>query len=820
VRIRYLLSALFIIFSINNLFAQEYLVNGKVIDSRTCKPLAFVNIVINEGKYGGITDIDGYFFLKSSQEVRTLRLSYVGYRTKVYKVDEDSKNIIIGLERIKILLDEVVIMPGVNPAHRIINNVINNRDKNDPEKLKSFSYTSYDKTIFTLNIDSLRNIDTSLLKSDEKELVEFLNDKDFFIMENVTERKYLYPDRNYEKVIASKASGFKDPIFVFLVSQIQSTTFYSEIIHIVRKNYVNPISKGSTGKYFFLIEDTAYTKTNDTVFIISFRPKRNTNFDGLKGVLSINSNGWAIQNVRAEPTEISEGFNIRIQQLYKLIDDKQWFPVQLNTDVIFGNIQATTGKGDYDLIGIGKSYIRDIVLNPELIKRQLGRLGVEVDLKATNRSEEYWKTYRYDSLTSKNNKTYAFVDSIGKAHHFDRAAKSFETIMTGKIPWKIFDIDLDKLFRYNNYEGFYLGLGLHTNEHLSGFFNIGGYWGYGFGDKSAKHGGDLNVSLCRDIEMKTRISYMNDVTESAGVSFFNDKTGVFREENFREFLIKRKNKTRDCKLSLEFRTLKYFMLYMALGVSHKEAYKNYQYGVTSKGVAMLFDEFNFTNLTFAFRYAFREKFIKTRNAQMSLGSKYPVVWFQYTKGFNNFLKGEYDYNRFDIKVEESFYFKYLGETSIQLRGGYIDGDLPYCNLYNGHGSYRVFTIFAPNSFSTMRMNEFLSNRYVAVYFSHNFGKLLFHIKRFSPEFVFTTNVGFGALNNKNKHFNVDFNTMDKGYYESGILINNILNLRLFSIGLGACYRYGPYSLDKTIDNFAFKCTIVYSFKRSELPSKL
>ena len=53
--------------------------------------------------------------------------------------------------------------------------------------------------------------------------------------------------------------------------------------------------------------------------------------------------------------------------------------------------------------------------------------------------------------------------------------------------------------------------------------------------------------------------------------------------------------------------------------------------------------------------------------------------------------------------------------------------------------------------------------------------------------------------------------MEKGYYESGILINNILNLGFYSFGVGAFYRYGPYSLDKISDNFAWKFTMTFPF---------
>ena len=240
--------------------AQEFTVKGKVFDSGTGQPLAFVNILMNDGQQGGTSDIDGAFELKSNEPVEILKFSYVGYYPQTWYAGEGrTDKLRIGLERLSVELREVQIFPGINPAHRIINNVIDNRDKNDPEKLKSFSYTSYDKMIFTIEkADSLRQIDTTFLSSGEKELVDFISDKNIFIMETVSERKFLHPDRNYENVIATKVSGFKDPIFVFLISQIQSTSFYNEMIRIANMNYVNPISKGSTRKYYFPIEDTTY----------------------------------------------------------------------------------------------------------------------------------------------------------------------------------------------------------------------------------------------------------------------------------------------------------------------------------------------------------------------------------------------------------------------------------------------------------------------------------------------------------------------------------------------------------------------------------
>lgn len=789
--------------------AQPSTISGRVMDAATGEPLAFVNIVVDDSRQGGSTDIDGKFRIRASAPVSFLKLTYVGYRSAVVSTQGEATGLKIFMEKIPYELLEVVILPGINPAHRIINNVVANRDINNPEKMRSFSYTSYEKVIFTIDLDSLRMMDTMLLDTTLLEVRRFIDRHDVFIAESVTERQYLYPGKNRENVIASRVSGMKDPMFVFLVSQVQSTSFYNELITIGQNKYVNPISRGSISKYTFILEDTAYSAAGDTVFIISYRPKANTNFDGLKGLLSINTFNWAIQNVIAEPAEDKGPFSIRIQQKYELVDSIQWFPVQLNTDVKIKAVGAPIDGKIYTFVGVGKSYIRDIELNPELVKREFTNIEVDVDPEATHRSEEFWNRYRVDSLSERDLRTYEFMDSIGRRVNLDKLARTFETIMTGKIPVKFVEFDIDKFLRYNQFEGLYLGLGAHTSERLSKRFRLGGYFGYGFGDKTMKYGGDASVVLHRPSELELKAGYFYDVTESGGLSFFDEHKSFLRGEGFRNFLIRRMNMTERAFVSVQFMALQHFTWNATVRSDFKQAYPDYQYGQSSNGVSILKDEFRFTELSLGFRFAFREKFLRTRRIRISLGTKYPVVRFQYTRGLEDILEGEFEYHRFDLKVMESFYTKYLGMTSLEIHAGYIDGDLPYCNLYNGNGSYRVFTIYAPGSFATMRMNEFLSNRYVALFFSHNFGTLLLRTRFFSPEIVFATNIAFGDLNNASQHHEVEFNTLEKGYYESGILLHGLLDLRFYKLGAGVFYRYGPYGFDLPADNFAYKVSIVF-----------
>ena len=824
-----------IFISLDGSSQEVYYISGKVIDSKTKAPLAFVNIIINNNGFaGGTTDIDGKFKLTYAQKIRTLSLSYVGYQPVTYEVGPKTSNLLISLTQKEIELKEVEILPGINPAHRIIQNAIDNRENNDPEKLKSFSYTSYDKTVFTIETDSSVNKiemdsasrvemkkgnmelmatmdsiqkDSAKLDSAEFEIRKFISQQNLFLMENVSKRKFLYPDRSYNQVIATRMSGFKDPMFVFLTTQIQSFSFYKPFITIFQSTYVNPISGGSLSRYFFKIEDTTYSG-KDTVFIISFRPRKGTNFDGLKGVISINTNKWAIQNVIAEPAGGDGGLRIKIQQLYELIEGEYWFPVQLNTDVTLNFLRV----GKYSAVARGRSYIKDIVLNPEMVRREFNHLDVEVDKDATARKEGFWNEYRVDSLTAKDRKTYQVIDSIGQAMNFDNMAKTFQTLMSGKIPWKFIDFDISRFLNYNTYEGIVLGLGLHTNDKLSKWFKAGGFYQYAFAISTSKYGGDFSFLLNRRNDWTVKGGYFYDLTESGGVRFFDDYESIL-SGNWRELMIKKLDRTQNANLSMTIRARKYWLLNIGGSWSFKKS-TTYDLATTTENTTVLENEFHFTEVSAGFKWAYGEKFIQTIDNKISLGTNFPVVWFQYTRGIKGLLDGQFDYNRIDLKIRKTFKIKYLGKLTLQFTGGYIDQPIPACNLFYGNASYRLITLFAPNSFGTMRMNEFLSNKYASLYIYHDFGYLLFKGKKwFHPEFALSQNIGFGWLDHPDdyQYISVAPRQMNLGFYESGLLINNLVNLRIYTIGIGAFYRWGPYSFDNAGDNFAYKVSLIFPF---------
>ena len=795
-------------------FSQQYVVFGKIADAHTGLGLAFVSLTANGGTHGCYSDIDGRFRISNVSKIVRIKATYLGYDAVEMNIDSNVTSLNIKLYSTSIELNSVTIVPGINPANRIIRSVLMNREQNDPEKLNSFSYTAYEKTIIKPALDSLFQRESLQKDTSLARLRHIFSKQDIIIIESVYERKFKAPDNDFKKVLASRVSGLQDPSFTLLISMLQPNSFYKEVSSILDKNYVNPISTGCFSKYYYRIEDTLFNKgTSDTTYLISFRPLLNRNFDGLKGVLYINTDGYALQSVIASPARQEAGISISVQQLYEKVDSVHWFPVQLNTNLEFTSLDLPVGKDSsrtVHMVGIGKTYLKEIKINQSINKKDFNQLQMVVDPESTHRDEDYWTSYRQDSLTAKDHRTYAFMDSIGKAEKLDQKVKFLEALATGRIPvWKL-DVEMDKIVRYTGYEGWCFGLGLSTNRRFSERFKLEGYGSYGFKDDTWKYGGEFAYVLSPRHELEINLAYKKDVFETGGIELFDvQKLNIY--ERFRNYLIVRMDKVESYRFSVKFRSMKWFLVSSSLYQVFKTPTYSYSYIPSDSDPGAFVNPYKFTEWVTAFRFAYKETYMKNARTQISMGTKYPVLQFQYVHGFKGLAQGQFKFDRVDFRISESFYTKYLGKTTLIFRGGIMTGNLPITELYNGNGSLGQFTIYAMNSFATMAMNEFASDRYLAFYFHHNFGKLLIRKKYFQPEIALVGEASIGSIQHPEYQDGYAFKTMEKGFYESGILLNKLLVFGSSNIGFGAFYRMGAYAFEKPEDNLCWKFSFVMPF---------
>ncbi|MBN1251335.1 MAG: carboxypeptidase-like regulatory domain-containing protein [Bacteroidales bacterium] len=800
-------------------FSQNGNIKGIIVDSITNQKLPFVNIVYNKSNQGLSSDIDGSFEISNANNIEFLQFSYVGYNPKhlnISKINKD-KQLIIKLKLKTFDINEVTVFPGKNPAHRIINKVIENSKINNPESLKSFSCKTYNKMVLTFDIDnSLKDaqnkkldIDSIMSDSSYIKAKELIDKMYFFMIETLSERKYKNPGKISEKVIATKVSGLKQASFFVLATQLQSLWFYDEMINIAESRYINPISKGSTKRYFFNIEDTTYNQRGDTIFVISFKPKKNKNFEALEGVLNINTHKYAIQNVIAKPVDADGLFNIEIQQNYNLIDDEYWFPAELNTSMVINNVVGQTGALRMRTIGVSKSYVSDIQLNKEISDKEFKIASLEIAEDAHNKDSLFWLNNRRDSLTEKEINTYHVIDSVGEKHNLDLKVKIAQTVSKGYIPLGFLDIAINSIIDYNVFEGFRTGLGLKTNNKISSAFSLGGYFAYGFNDEEFKYGGNLVFNIYKKRDLKLEFGYKNDVVESSGYKFL-EKLSLNSSEMYRKYFIRDMTYIEEYSSNIQFISFKHLNLKLNAASQTMHNIKGYYFDNQSN--TFVGDIYNFFETALQFRYAPNEKLAYIDNEFFSTTNiSSPIFTGNIIKGLKTF-DGNYDYLKIEAKFQISYLTKAFGKTFLQLVGAKVWGDVPYFKLYNGHGSYYDFNVESANSFATMRMNEFLSDGFFAVYFRQDFGSLLFKTKKFKPEVLLISSLAYGSLNNLNYHYNIPIKTMENGYFESGILINSIFRQAKFvGYGFGVFYRYGAYAFENIKDNFAYRLSLTFDF---------
>ena len=200
---------------------------------------------------------------------------------------------------------------------------------------------------------------------------------------------------------------------------------------------------------------------------------------------------------------------------------------------------------------------------------------------------------------------------------------------------------------------------------------------------------------------------------------------------------------------------------------------------------------------------------------------YPQINISASRSISGWLDGDFEFSKVEARIDHQFTSATLGKTTFQISSGYAWGQVPYPYLFNGKGTQfnesfsEVFLV--PNYFQTMGLYEFVSDRYTYLFLNHNFGRLTgTKSKYFRPELSLIQNMGVGSLQNQTAHQNISFKTMEKGYFESGLLLSNLfrfkyVNMIYYGLGVGAFYRYGNYALPTTSDNLAFKLIISVSF---------
>lgn len=755
-------------------------------DARTKAAIPFVKVFPDNGQ-PILSDIDGMFEVNALVSTVTLRYTtYLDTTVLLNSVQEQT----IYLRKDVQEVQEVSVKPGENPAHRIIRAAQENRELNHPMMNDAFQYRSYSKFVFDVNQDAITaDEETDTLTAKIK---TYFTNQHLFVMESATKRTFSPPSKDQEEVLAYKISGFSDPSLSTFAQSMQSFNFYDNQFKVLGETFINPLAADGISRYLFILEDTLVNQSLDTTYTIFFRPKKGKNFKGLEGRMYINTNGFAVEKVNAKIKRVggAGSFDATIMQEYAFIDNTKWFPVKLSTDLSMGSIPQEKDTIQGLLLGTGHTYIDSIVFNPaEKKKGFYDNFDLYTSPDAAELTEDEWNELRKYDLTEKEIRTNEKVDSIVAEHDLEKRLDFLRELGKAKLRLGYVSIPLDRLFSFNQYEGYSLGAGLETSSKVSKRFVLGGYARWGTRDKEWKYGGYSTLVFSPKRSTKLDLLYSQDLLERGGRKFDQTFFDINNPDIISRFFVKQMERQRIAEVAFSTDIKANMNLRLIGNYQRIEFTEKYLFTPADTNVYSHPNKVDLAEIGMEAKWNIGEKYMLLGQTKVSQGLKYPSIRVKVMRGISGIAESKYDYWRMNADISQKISVRDYFTLNLRLTADKTIGDVPLFLLHNGKGTRIDWMVDAENTFQTMFAGSFYSREQIAFFTRLKFKAFHTKAKWNEPRIGLHHALGFGDFNNRTDH-QLDFSTMEKGYFEAGMTLDNLIILNKVSgLGIGVFYKY-------------------------------
>lgn len=716
--------------------AQQTVVTGRVIDGTTGEAIPFVSVMFLGTTIGGTTDFDGYYNLKTSEKVDSIRVSFLGFVTQIKPIKRGvSQTIDFQLVESATEVEEVVIRPGENPANKIIKQAQERKEFNEYTSLDAYQYESFTKV--QLAIDNLSEkfknrkmmkpimplFDTvaHLSENGKPILPVFISEtlSDFYVL------KKPYRKREYIKATKIVGVGVTDGSLTSQIigSSFQQYNFYSNWVNILDKNFVSPISNASLGYYVFTLRDTVKIDGKDC-YELQVNPKRAGDL-AFTGKIWVQDSTFALKRVILEigkSANLNFVDKLKIQQELEQTSAGPWLPSK--TRVLL-NIQEIS-KNSPGMVALFYTSNRDFLVNKGK-PTKFYDTPLEVAEDATQYGKEFWDTSRHERISNSEKKVYQMVDTLRNLPSVKTWIEYVDIIISGyKEVGKVDIGPYALLYGFNNLEGSRFSLGFKTNEYFSRKWTLRGYTAYGIRDGRFKYLARVDRILTRKHWTTLTLSYKDDV-EQIGVTDQDYSTSnLFNQIAL--FQANQLNRTIDYKVKVgrEFKkgitgwltTRNKSYTFAPIGDFNFAYIKNTE----DPNNPTISNSFINTTVTGKIRIAMKELFIIDGNDRISIGNGFaPQLEVAYTRGLKDVLDGGFNYDKIDFKLRQYVVFGTLGQGDYILTAGKVFGALPYPLLFVQRGNEAF--VSSRNAYNLMNFFEFVTDQYVALNYEHHFDGL-------------------------------------------------------------------------------------------------
>jgi hypothetical protein len=782
-----------------SIVSAQTIVKGKITDANSGDPIPFANIIFKGTTNGTTTDFDGNYSVKIATPVDSIIASYIGYKTRSKKVQNNSTQIInFQLEELVTNLQEVVFDAGENPAFQILRNVVRNKDKNDKRRLSAYEYDTYTK--IEVDVD---NISEKFKKRKIiREITQVLDSIDriagedgkpilpLFISESVSKFHFRdNPQLRYENILKSKITGIgvEDGSLVtqFIGTSFQEYNFYQNWLNIVSKDFVSPIADGWRLYYNYDLTDSVYIE-NDYCYRLDFFPKSPQDL-AFTGTVWITKKEWALKQVDVtvgKQANLNFIEKIKIQQELEPTSEGAWIPVR---NRVLIDVSELT-KFSAGMLAKFYTSNKNIVVNKPHPTSFYERAIVMAEDSRGYEQEEYWDTLRHEPLSETEKNVYKMIDTLQNIPIVKTYTDIAKIVVNGYF--KAGDINLGpyiSVLAFNNIEGLRLQGGFKTNIDFSKKWILGGSLAYGFKDERIKYSAFVQKILSRNrwttmsVRVRSDLGRVGIDDESLADNYLflaAQRFGVFRRGYYFD----------ESRFNFQREIFKGFTQRVAVRYTTFRPVFNFGYYKEPEDLTSQSSNYENTEVILESRFAKDELFILDGNDRFSLGtSKWPIITARYTHGFKGVLGSDFEYDKVRLSIVKSIRFGPLGTGYVNVAGEYVFSSLPYplLSLHLGNQT----PIYAQVTYNLMNYGEFISDRYASLQYQHHFEGFLLNriplMRKLKWRLVGTTNMIYGGMTSNNKRLiatntesgnetvPVGFLSNNKPYIEVGYGVENI-----------------------------------------------
>jgi hypothetical protein len=768
---RFILLIIFLFQFFINGFAGR--ISGLITDEKG-NPLPYASVFVKGTTKGTTANNQGRYFLELEPGKYSIICQYVGY-TRIEKqvviTDEPLiSDFQLSLQQTS-MKEVVVTTGGEDPAYEIIRNAIKKK-KDYVEPMDSFTCEAYIKTIIKLRKLPKKILGKKIEENDRKDMgVDSAGKGIIYLSESLTKIASKKPGKLKLEVLSGRESGsngfgFNFPTFI---------NFYQNNVNILTaqlnpRGFVSPIADGALNYYRYKYLGSFF---EDGKEINQIRVTARRKFEPLfSGTINITEGDWRIHSLELSLTKESQlqlMDTLRIKQIHVPINNEIW---QTKDQVLY----FTFNLFGVDAVGNFLNVYNKYDMHPQFQKKYFNNVVVAYDTAVNKKKAQYWDSVRPVQLETEEALNYKRKDSSFQAKHdssfskhtIDSIRKKQGHITVMKVLWNGFSRSnfhptspfsytwepLLKNISYNTVEGLAVNVqasfrkSFPTNRqqivftpHLRyGFSNthLNAWASLGYSRRNFEPGQDgIGGSSSRSswvLSGGKRISQFNQgnpitpLMNSVYTLLFKDNY-MKLYENFFGQITWNKRFDSDLRLNADLLFEDRLPLSNTTDFSfNKSTVKTFTPNYPFEKIGAPFIRHQALIAGISLQYQPGQRYIQFPRGKMPIGSKYPTFSLSYSKGIDNLLGSDVNFDKWKFSVWDDMNFKLLGLLKYRFSiGGFINSSKVFIQDYQHFNGNQVF--YASEYLNSFQLAPYYANSTTAGFYAvghaeHHFNGLL------------------------------------------------------------------------------------------------